>query len=351
MNDIILLIVTYYILAILLIILVLNLIQYASKKKYKGELDNLDVEKNEIIDAPIMTELSKVESLTKTKSIKEKYILWKKEIDDIKEKMTIDVNDMILEADLFLEQKDFKDYLSKKTNIEIKLYEAKELKARLLKEIKEITLSEERNRIMITDLKTKFRDIIHIFETTKDTFEPVTKPVELQIENIEKMFQDFEVFMEKQDYVEANKIVDIIDTLIKHLETIVDEIPGALALALTIIPKRIAELKSSHENMVKNGYQLDYLNIEYNMEEIDKKIQDIMSRIRVLNLEDVLFELKTMLEYTDSVFTDFEREKLARKEYEDSITIFKSKVNKINDVMNKLYGRVVDAKYNYKLSE
>ena len=55
------------------------------------------------------------------------------------------------------------------------------------KEIKEITLSEERNRIMITDLKTKFRDIIHIFETTKDTFEPVTKPVELQIENIEKM--------------------------------------------------------------------------------------------------------------------------------------------------------------------
>ena len=167
---------------------------------------------------------------------------------------------------------------------------------------------------MITDLKTKFRDIIHIFETTKDTFEPVTKPVELQIENIEKMFQDFEVFMEKQDYVEANKIVDIIDTLIKHLETIVDEIPGALALALTIIPKRIAELKSSYENMVKNGYQLDYLNIEYNMEEIDKKIQDIMSRIRVLNLEDVLFELKTMLEYTDSVFTDFEREKLARKE-------------------------------------
>ena len=71
MNDIILLIVTYYILAILLIILVLNLIQYASKKKYKGELDNLDVEKNEIIDAPIMTELSKVESLTKTKSIKD----------------------------------------------------------------------------------------------------------------------------------------------------------------------------------------------------------------------------------------------------------------------------------------
>ena len=75
-----------------------------------------------------------------------------------------------------------------------------------------------------------------------------------------------------------------------------------------------------------------------------------MSRIRVLNLEDVLFELRTILEYTDSVYTDFEREKIARKEYEESITIFKSKVKRINEIMNKLYGKVVDAKYNYKLS-
>jgi septation ring formation regulator len=76
-----------------------------------------------------------------------------------------------------------------------------------------------------------------------------------------------------------------------------------------------------------------------------------MSRIRILNLEDALFELKTILEYTDSVFNDFEREKLARKAFEDSINVFKTKSYRINDFMNKLYGKVVDAKYNYKLSE
>ena len=317
MNNIILILVMYYIFAVILITATLNIIEYSSKKRYKREVENLDIEKNQVIDAPIMTELSKVENLTKVKSIDEKYNVWKNEIDKIKEFSNKDLNDMIIEADFLIDQKSYKDYIKKRTNIEIRLYEMEELKARLLEEIKEITLSEERNRVTITDLKTKFRNTVKIFEDTKIDFEPVDKTIELQIENIEKMFQDFEVFMEKQDYVEANKIVDIIDTLIKHLETIVDEIPGALALALTIIPKRIAELKSSYENMVKNGYQLDYLNIEYNMEEIDKKIQDIMSRIRVLNLEDVLFELKTMLEYTDSVFTDFEREKLARKEYED----------------------------------
>ena len=350
-NEIILTVITYYIIAVISIIAVLNMIEYFSKKKYKSEIQNLDVEKNQIIDAPIMTELSKVESLTKTKSIKDKYSLWKKEIDDLKEELENSVNDMILDADFLLEQKDFRDYIKKKINIEIKLYEAKEQKERVLGEIKEITLSEERNRVIVTELKTEFRDIIHTFETTKNSFVPIDKVIELQIETIEKRFQDFEIDMEKQDYVSANKLVKVLDTLIKHLRTIVDEIPPALAMAENIIPKRLDDMKTTYDNMVKKGYQLDYLNVEYNIDEINKKISDIMSRIRVLNLEDVLFELRTILEYTDSVYTDFEREKIARKEYEESITIFKSKVKKINEIMNKLYGKVVDAKYNYKLSE
>lgn len=350
-NDIILTIITYYFIAVISIIGVLYMIEYFSKKKYKSEIQNLDIEKNQIIDAPVMTELSKVESLTKTKSIKEKYDMWEKEINELKGELESSINDMILDADFLLEQKDFKDYIKKKINIEIKLCEAKEQKERVLDEIKEITLSEERNRVIVTELKTEYREIVHNFETNKDAFIPVDNVVALQIETIEKRFLDFEYDMEKQDYVSANKLVKVIETLIKHLKTIVEEIPPSLVMAESIIPKRLDDMNNTYNNMLKSGYQLDYLNIEYNIAEINKKIADIMSRIRVLNLEDVLFELRTILEYTDSVYTDFEREKIARKEYEESITVFKSKVKKINEIMNKLYGKVVDAKYNYKLSE
>lgn len=351
MNNIILILVMYYIFAVILITATLNIIEYSSKKRYKREVENLDIEKNQVIDAPIMTELSKVENLTKVKSIDEKYNVWKNEIDKIKEFSNKDLNDMIIEADFLIDQKSYKDYIKKRTNIEIRLYEMEELKTRLLEEIKEITLSEERNRVTITDLKTKFRNTVKIFEDTKIDFEPVDKTIELQIENIEKMFQDFEMCMEKEDYIEANKMVSVLNGLISHLETIIDEIPGALLMALNIIPKRLTDLKIEYQKMIRKGYQLDYLNVEYNIEEIEKKIQDIMAKIRVLNLEDAVFDLKTMLEYTDSVFNDFEKEKIARKSFEESVNIFKSKAYKINDFMNKLSGRVKDAKYNYKLSE
>ena len=349
-NDILLFVITCYVLGVIAIIFVLNLMQFYSKRKYKSEIENFDIEKNEIIDAPIMSELSKVENY-KTKNIKEKYEVWKKEIDDMKKNLDTNINDMILDADFSLDRKDFNDYLKKKINIEIKLYEAREQKQRLLNEIQEITQSEERNRVRITDLKAKYREAVHNFETNKDTFVPVDEAVSMQIETIEKRFQDFELDMENEDYISANKLVNLIDKLIKHLNTIIEEMPPALMMEETIIPNRLTDMKNTYDKMTKSGYQLDYLNVEYNINEINKKLQDIMARIRVLNLEDVLFELRTMLEYTDSVFTDFEREKIARKEYEESINMFKSKISKINTIMAKLYGKVKDSKYNYKLTE
>lgn len=349
-NDILLFIVTCYVVGVVLIIIVLNLIQYFSNKKYKSEIENFGIEKNEIIDAPIMTELSKVESF-KAKNIKDKYEVWKKEIDNIKKDLDSSVNDMILDADFSLDKKDFKDYLKKKISIEIKLYEAKEQKERVLSEIQEITLSEERNRVKITQLKASFREVIHNFETNKGSFSPIDEVISMQIETIEKRFQDFEISMENEDYISANKLINLIDKLIKHIETVVEEVPPAIMMEETIIPNRLVDMKKTYEKMTKSGYQLDYLNIEYNLDEINKKLQDIMARIRVLNLEDVLFELRTILEYTDSVFTDFEREKIARKEYEESINIFNSKIKKINDIMSKLFGKVKDPRYNYKLSE
>ncbi len=351
MNELVLDIVTYYIFAVLLIVTALNIIQYMSKKSYKHDIEKLDIEKNQVIDAPIMTELSKVENLTKKDSIKEKYEIWNKEINEIKEEMNSTINDMLLEADFLVEQKSYKEYLKKKTIVEIKLYEALELKKRIFDEIKEITLSEERNRVTITDLKTKFRNAVQTFETSKADFEPIETIISSQIENIEKVFQNFEDFMESEDYIEANKIVIVLNKMVDHLITIVDEVPASLVMAQSLIPKRILELKDEYQNMLKRGYQLDYLNIDYNITEIDKKLKNIMSKIRVLNLEDVLFELKTILEYTDSAFNDFEREKLARKSFEDGVNTFKSKSIRINEFMNKLYGKVVDTKYNYKLSE
>ena len=125
MNELVLMIITYYIIAILCIVIVLNLIQYYTKNKYKKEVSNYDIEKNELIDAPIMTELKKVEELSRNKAIQDKYNVWKSEIDSMKDNLEKEINDMIIDADFLLDQKDYKNYTLKRINLEIKLLEAK----------------------------------------------------------------------------------------------------------------------------------------------------------------------------------------------------------------------------------
>ena len=48
--------------------------------------------------------------------------------------------------------------------------------------------------------------------------------------------------------------------------------------------------------MTGRDYPLEYLQIPYNIEQTNKNVSNIIDRIKVLNLEDCMFELKTMLE-------------------------------------------------------
>ena len=103
--------------------------------------------------------------------------------------------------------------------------------------------------------------------------------------------------------------------------------------------------------MVKSGYPLDYLNVEYNIDEANKKIGDIIVRTQNLNLEEGLFELKVLLDYFDSLFNDFEKEKVARANYEDSNVAFRNKLNKISSVVENIFNQLEDIKNLYNLSE
>ena len=103
--------------------------------------------------------------------------------------------------------------------------------------------------------------------------------------------------------------------------------------------------------MTENGYNLEYLNLDYNMDECNKNVSVILDRVRVLNLEDCMFELKTMLDYLDSIFNNFDQEKLARKNYEELSTNFEKNLKKTNRIMKDIYGQLDDIKGMYDLSD
>ncbi len=351
MNGVYLLIATFFIIAVILVTVVLVLLSKHKYKKLRQEVETLDKEKNLIASTPVLSELAKVESIVKNDKMEEKYKNWQKRFEVIKDEKVNLINDMINELDISTSQKHYKNVDQKLAKVEMEIYKVRESANELLGEIKEITVSEEKYRSIVTKLKAKYRKLMNEFTTHKDDYEEIQEAIELQFENIEKRFLDFEHRMEKNEYDEVVHIVKALDTMIDHMGIVVVEVPNLVLMAQKLIPKRIEEILATSKEMTDNGYNLEYLNIEYNMEECNKNINTIMDRIRVLNLVDCMFDLKTMLDYLDTIFNSFDEERLARKSYEEMVVPFEKKLRKTNRIMKDIYNQLDDIKNMYDLSD
>ncbi len=351
MNSVILLAIATFVVSLILIIITFSIIKKSQTKRYKKEIEYLDVEKNKLIGVPILSEISKVKELVKTDNLKQKLDDWDATFKLIKEEKVPKINDMISEVDFLVDRKEYNTAIKKIADIEIEIGTLKRKSDNLLGEIKLVTQSEERNRSIITKLKIIYREMNNKFERTRKDYGEVDTFIEEQLLLIEKKFNEFEKAMDLNDYVEVEKIVLVLEELINHLKDLLDRAPQIVLMATVLIPSSISEVMLSYSRMLRDGYPLDYLNVEYNISEIRNKINKIMDSLKNLEIGDSEVELRTMLDYLNSLFNDFDKEKECKDIFKENIKILKSKIEKINKVVYDIYIQIDDIKLNYNLSD
>ncbi len=350
-NNVILYILIFLAIFITFFIVTLIILKKSRLKKYKNILDELDLEKNLISSIPISLELSKVEPIIKNEDLESKYKKWEDKSDVIKNERIPKIDDMLIDIDTFIEKRDFENCNYRIAKTELEIYKVREASESLLEEIKEITLSDEKYRSIVTKLKTKYRKLNSEYQEHSNLYDEMQDAITLQLENIEKNFLGFESAMENNEYTEVVHIVKALDAMIEHMGIVIKEVPDLILMAKEIIPKRIKEVDDVVKEMEEKGYPLEYLNIDYNVEESRKNINTILDKIRVLNLEDCMFELRTILDYFDSLFIDFEKERLSRKVYEESEHDFAIKLKKTEKVVNDVFEELDTIKNNYDLRD
>ena len=351
MKGTLLYVLTGILIVIILIIVLIVVLKKKRKNYYLKLCKNLDTEKNLIGSTPVLLELSKLEPIIKNEKMEEKYQKWQDEFAYIKDEELPKIDDLLIELDTLIDKKEYNLAKSKISKCEIGLYKAKERANYLLDQIKEITLSEEKYRNIITKLKTKYRELNKEYQNHKNLYEEMAEAIELQLENIEKRFLEFETAMDQNQYTDVVHIVKALDTMIEHMEIVISEVPDLLLMCKQMVPKRIKEIEDTKEKMESDGYPLDFLSIDDNMAEAKKNVSVILDRIKVLNLEDCMFELKTILDYLDSIFVAFEKERLSRKVYEEASKDFEKKLNKTVKLVTDIYEQLDDIESMYDLNK
>ena len=342
---------SYIVICIIVIIVALHIIRKSVANKYRKRVHELEVAKNVVASTPVSLELSKVEPIIKNDKMEEKYNEWQDRFNKLRDNDLALIDDMLIDLDIYINKKDYKSCVYRLAKTEFEIYRVREAADSLLDEIKEITLSEEKYRAIVIKLKAKYRELNKDFQNHRQMYDDMQEAVSLQLENIERRFLDFEKVMEKNQYSEVVHIVKALDNMIEHMGIVIKEVPDLLLMAKQVIPNRMKEVKELNDDMVNHGFPLDYLNVDYNLEESQKNIDHILDKVKVLNLEDCMFELKTMLDYYDSLFVDFEKERLSRKAYEEMEKDFAKKLEKTNKVVDEVYKQLDDIKNMYDLND
>lgn len=335
-----------------LIILIVFVVVH-KRKKYKElreKLNELERQRNLIVATPVITELDKIKVIVKNEQLEDKYNDWQKRYEVIKNERYSEITDKLLDVDNLIESKEYNGAKNAIVNLEMEIYKLRVSTDNLLDEIREITMSEERNRAIVTKLKSRFRELERTLNNNKPAYGDVVTNIELQFENIEKKFTDFEEVMEQNEYEEVVGLVKVLDEMIAHMGVVIEELPDLILLTDKILPNRIKEVNDTYDKLVGRDYPLDYMKVPYNILQIEKKVNNIKTRIKILNLEDSMFELKTFLDYLDSLLNDFEMEKRSKKVFDETAKSFKIKLEKVNKIVTDIYEQLDDIKSMYDLN-
>ena len=351
MNKTTIIIAFIFIFLIILLYILTLIIKNKRKKDILSNIDRLTTEKNLIMSSSLITELAKASKLTNNKKIEEEVEDWKKRLDKIEKTDMPKLTDELVEIETLCMNKEYALANEKLGTAEKHIFHVKAKSIKLLSEIKDLTESEERNREAITKLKSIYREVIFKYNKNKDDYKEVASPIELQFENIDKLFSAFEVSIQNHEYEELGKIVKALDDMIHNISIVIEEAPTIVLIATMILPKKMKDIKSIATRMTRDGYNIEYLNIDYNIEETNKKISEIMDRLNVLNLQDSVFDLKTLVDYYEAIYSDFDNEKRGKKEYERGIININDRIVKVSSILRNLYAEIDNLKDTYDLSD
>ena len=353
MDNILLMVFTTFLLAVIFILLTFFITKRKAKKRYKNKVNELEVQKNQLLNVKILSEMTKVKDLVKTDNLQHKLNNWDKSFNYIKDEMIPKITDSLSEVDFMIDRREYEAAIRKMTDIELEIDRLKRRSDKLIGEIQLITGSEERNRSLITKLKIRYRELQAKFNRCTKDYTDVEDVIKNEFTKVDEKFQLFENAMDQNDYVEVEKIVVVIDEEITNLKNILDNIPNIIIMANVLIPAKIEEAKTQYARMIRDGYPLDYLQVDYNLEEISNKSASIMVKVKKLEVDinEANIELKTMLDYFNNLFGDFDKEKESKDSYREGCKKFRYKIEKVNKVVYDIYVQIDDIKVTYDLTE
>lgn len=302
-----------YVIGGIVIVILIYIAGYLMKKKLYKEVDRLETWKLDITNRPVLDEMSKVKRLNMIGQTEELFERWRNEWDEIVTVKLPNVEEFLFDAEEYIDKYRFSKAKEKQLFIDKLLAEIEgEIKA-LLKELNDLVGSEEKNRLEIEELKRMYRERKKQLLAHRHSFGKAEALLEQELSLVAEKFTEYEEKTEQGNYLEARETVMLINEMLHQLELKMEAIPNLLTDCQTKLPTQLADLKEGYAEMLAQGYILEHIQLEKEIEQYDKDLVILLEAVNKAEIEEVqqkVSELKDAIEFCYDVL---EKEAIAKQ--------------------------------------
>lgn len=286
---------------VVLILAVWLIVEKVRTKKFRKELEGLEKRYNAIKSIPLTFKMNKAvtaarsnaDTANKVNEAKKSYDMTQASIRKISENLA-NCEDAILLGKL----RKADDIMSElETDISLTTKEANDLDAYL----NDILAKETAQRQEVTTLKNRFRALKSTAQENAGKLSYNWNAIETKITDTEKMFSTFEDWMYSSDYERANKELDVIQTSMQELESMLDDMPSLLEDARGVVPNMLEACAKDYKKCMSRGVYLKHLDVETNLRSIDKALKEDQLKLKNGEANGVAEHLTTYKERIDQL--------------------------------------------------
>lgn len=302
----------YGIIGAIVVILIILISGFIIRKQYYKEIDKLEAWKIDLMNRPVSDELGKVKQLNMTGETEEMFERWRKSWDDILESDLPNVEEKLFEIEEQTDKYMFRKAKAIQAGTEAILNRVEDKIQTILTELDELVSSEQENRVEIDELRTIFKEIKKKLLTHRHTYGKAIKPLDQRADALALEFNQYEELTQNGNYLGARNLVMELKKEIEILHEKVQKIPDLLTETGSLLPTQIAELVEGYEEMIEQGFVLDHLQFNEEMEDIKNTLKEYHDRLEKAELSDVEKGIGELKERMETIYDLLEKEVYAK---------------------------------------
>lgn len=333
------------------IVIALLMIQLLIKNRLYKEIDQLQVWKEEIKNKPVADELKRVKDLNLTGQTEELFEKWRNEWDETVSNIIPQAEKELQNAESGTAQFSFRKARFSIQQAGTTLAEAEKSIEDILAELQELMESFEKNSTEIEQLRNTYRELKKNVLAYRHTFTLAEQKLEELLDEEQKKFQLFDEATDKGNYLEARDIVKNLEQGISYLQELLKQIPILQTECQTNMPTQLEDLLQGYEQMKKQGYVLNHLEIPKEVRELRTQLQHCLDDIKHVKIEDAKQHIELIKSKMDTLYDQLENEVTAKYYVEKDIDSMNEELHKIREQSFKTKEETQFVKQSYQLSD